>query len=43
MNGDDLIFVAQGGFQRLREMRRTLAATGIPAEIVQPPGQNANA
>jgi hypothetical protein len=32
------IFVAEGGFPRLREIGRILARVGIPSEVVAPPG-----
>ena len=37
------VFVTQGAFARLSELRKLLADSGIPAEIVKPPGANANA
>jgi hypothetical protein len=35
--------VAVGPFARMRELQRLLASSGCRAEIVSPPGANANA
>lgn len=43
MEPADHAFIAQGRFDRLREMQLLLARTDIQAEIVKPPGANANA
>lgn len=40
---EDPIFLSQGPFSRLRELQGLLSDADIPAEIVQPPGCNANA
>lgn len=32
------VFVAEGGFPRLREIGRILARAGIPSQVVAPPG-----
>jgi len=37
------VFLSQGPFGRLRELQSMLAKSDIPAEIVQPPGCDANA
>jgi len=39
----DPVFLAQGPFARLRDAQKLLARRSIAAEIVQPPGANANA
>lgn len=37
------VFVAQGGFDRMREVARVLARYGIDSEVVAPPkGTNTN-
>lgn len=43
MSADEPVVIAQGPFRRMDEMRRLLIGAGIGADIVQPPGANANA
>ena len=43
MTLDRPLFVHQGSFGRLRELKKLLAGERIRAEIVEPPGANANA
>ncbi len=38
----DPVFIAEGGFQRLRELQRLLDAQAIEADIVGPPDRNLN-
>ena len=35
---EDPVFIAQGGFPRLKELTRMLLLHEIPSEIVEPPG-----
>ncbi len=43
MEMENPVVVSQGAFPRLREMQGLLSSRGIPAEIVAPPGADANA
>lgn len=42
MDLHDPIFLMQGGFERLKEVRVLLRRDGIDSEIVKPPGANTN-
>lgn len=37
------LVIGQGAFARLRELQGLLRAAGIEAQVVGPPGENANA
>jgi len=43
MEIEDPVAISQGPFVRLRELQGLLSTEGIAAEIVQPPGPDANA
>jgi len=43
MEPEEPVVIYQGAFARLREIQGLLSSSGIAAEIVQPPGTNANA
>ena len=38
MELENPVFIAQGGFPRMKELSRMLLASDIPSEIVEPPG-----
>lgn len=38
MSEERPVLLAQGGVDRLRELRDALRAAGVPAELVRPPG-----
>ncbi len=42
MTDPQAAIIAQGAFARLRDMQKVLQVGGLEAEIINPPGSNAN-